>query len=171
MGTVGKSQRFKGLIGNPLLVECPQWIDVTVGLGRSPASKTRGLLGNPTGNSQQLETANGAVLKEPVSFTDLYHTYADSWRVQEKDSLFTDPATIQGGAPATLFYASDIDPQLAGPALAACKAAGITNQDLLNACTLDTVVLNDKTAIKVFVHAIPPIHLIKPVFHLTALDR
>ncbi|MGB0064111.1 MAG: VWD domain-containing protein [Terracidiphilus sp.] len=149
----------------------PQWINVTVGLGISPAHQARGLLGNPSGNAHELVTASGAVLKEPVLFTDLYHTYADSWRVQEKDSLFTDPVTAQAGAPATLFDASNIDPQLAGPALAACKAAGITNQALLDACTLDSVVLNDKIAIKVFVHAIEPIHPIKPVLHLMPLAQ
>jgi len=152
-------------------VLAPEWIDVTVGLGTAPENETRGLLGNPIGNARVLATANGAVLKEPVSFTDLYHAYADSWRLQPKDSLFTDPETIKGGAPATLFFASDIDPQLAGPARAACRAAGITNLDLLNACTLDSVVLKNKTAIKVFVHAIAPIHLIRPVLHFTPLTK
>jgi hypothetical protein len=149
----------------------PQWINVTVGLGRSPASESRGLLGNPRGNGRELKTSKGEVFNEPVSFNQLYRTYAESWRVKEKQSLFTDPEMTKFGAPSSLFYATDIDPQLAGPARAACQAAGITNRDLLEACTLDTVVLNDKAAIRVFIHALPPLHLIKPVQHIEPLRR
>jgi hypothetical protein len=148
----------------------PQWINVTVGLGRG-ASKTRGLLGNPEGNAQVLATSNGVVLKDPVSFNDLYNSYAASWRVQPKDSLFTGPTTIAGGVPTAAFFASNIDPQLAGPALAKCKAAGIVAQDLLESCVLDSVVLNDVKAIKVFVHLPVPIHVIKPVLHMEPLPK
>jgi hypothetical protein len=79
--------------------------------------------------------------------------------------MFTEPATIKAGIPAKLFYASEIDPQLAGPALEACRAAGITNRDLLESCTLDTVVLNNKIAVKAFVFARRPIRVMKPVMH------
>ena len=142
----------------------PQWINVNVGLGHT-LTEIRGLLGNPKGTEQVLATSAGVVLNEPVTFTDLYHTYADSWRVQRKDSMFTEPATIRAGIPAKPFYASEIDPQLAGPALEACRAAGITNRDLLESCVLDSVVMNDKLAIKAFILARRPIRVMKPVMH------
>lgn len=143
------------------------WIDVNVGLGHAPLTEMRGLLGNPKGNAEALETSDGVVLKEPVSFTDLYHTYADSWRVQPRDSLFSVETTIRPGIPDKPFFASNLDPKASAKARAACKAAGITVPDLLESCTLDTTVLNDKTAAKVFVHARPPRVVIKPVLRHT----
>jgi VWD domain-containing protein len=149
----------------------PQWIDVSVGLGHATATKTRGLLGSSNGNGQAIETARGVVLKEPVAFTDLYHTYADSWRVDPKDSLFTDPTSINVGIPAKTFFASDLDPKVAANARTACQAAGVTAKDLLESCTLDTAVLNNKAAAKVFVRAPIPLHVIKPVFTLKPLAK
>ncbi len=59
------------------------WIDVAVDLGHPPVAEVHGLLGNANGNTSEdgIATRNGTVLTEPVSFTDLYHSYADSWRV------------------------------------------------------------------------------------------
>jgi len=153
-------------------VQPPEWwINVTVGLGHAPQTEVRGLLGNPQGNAQELATSNGVVLNAPVSFTDLYHTYADSWRVQPNESLFTDPTTITPGIPTEPFFASDLDPKVAATALTACKAAGITVQALLDSCTLDTAVLNDKAAVKVFIHALPPRNVIKPVLRVAPLAK
>lgn len=147
------------------------WIDVAVGLGLSPHSGVRGLLGNPSGNGQELLTADRVVLKAPVLFRDLYHTYAESWRVPPKESLFTRQTSIKFGIPARPFYASDLTREQSARALAACKAAGVKNPALLEACTLDTVVLNDKTAVKAFVGAPAPRHVIKPILHRGKRDR
>jgi hypothetical protein len=138
------------------------WIETTVGLGKTPAAEARGLLGNPAGNAQQLTTAKGEALKEPVSFTDLYSTYGESWRVAAGESLFTTATTIKPGIPTKPLFASDLDPAAAARSLAACKAAGITNQELLDDCTLDTTVLNDVKAVKVFTVVREPIHVIRP---------
>ena len=143
------------------------WIDLSVGLGHAPLTEARGLLGNPQGNAQELATSNGVVLREPVAFTDLYHTYADSWRVQPRDSLFTEATTIKAGIPEKPFFARDLDRTAYANALATCKAAGVKVQDLLESCALDATVLNDSTAVKVFVHAPPPRHVIRPVLHVT----
>jgi len=143
------------------------WMDVTVGLGHAPRPQASGLLGNPNGNPQELATSTGTVLKEPVSFTDLYHSYADSWRVQRNDSVFTEATTIKPGIPDKPFYAQHLNPQEYARTRAICKAAGITKQDLLDACTLDTVVLNDETAVKAFVRVRAPRVVIKPVMRQT----
>jgi hypothetical protein len=147
------------------------WIDVAVGLGLAPHSGVRGLLGNPGGNGQELVTADRVVLKAPVLFRDLYHTYAESWRVSPKESLFTRETSIKFGIPAKPFYASDLTREQSARALAACRAAGVKNPVLLDACTLDTTVLNDKTAVKAFVGAPAPRHVIKPILHRGKQDR
>jgi hypothetical protein len=138
------------------------WIDVSVGLGFSPRPQIAGLLGNPLGNAQELVTANGVVLGAPIQFHDVYHTYAESWRVLPEQSLFTEETRIRFGIPTKPFYASDLTRQQAARALAACKAAGVKNPDLLDSCTLDTAVLNDETAVKVFVHLPTPRNVITP---------
>jgi hypothetical protein len=146
-------------------------INITVGLGHTPRPQVRGLLGNPNGKAQTLQTMDGVVLKEPVSFTDLYHTYTDGWRVQPKDSLFTESTAIKPGIPAEPFFAKDLDPTASAKALGACKAAGITAKALLDSCTLDTTVLSDERAVQVFVHAPAPRHVIKPVLHNAASPK
>jgi hypothetical protein len=136
-----------------------------VGLGFSPRPQVQGLLGNPLGNALQLITSNGVVLTTPVLFQDLYHTYAESWRVLPKESLFTEETRVGFSIPTKPFYAGNLSLKQAAHALAVCKAAGIKNRDLLDSCVLDTTVLNDKTAIKVFVHLTPPRHVIQPGAH------
>ncbi len=138
------------------------WIDVKVGLGVSPRPQVQGLLGNPLGNAQDLFTSNGVVLTAPVQFRDLYGPYAESWRVPPERSLFTEETRIKFGTPSKPFYASDLTQQQSARARAACNKAGIKNWALLDSCILDTTVLNDETAVKVFVHLPPPRHIITP---------
>jgi von Willebrand factor type D domain len=139
------------------------WIDVSVGLGAS-AAQVSGLLGNSSGGAALIATRDGTVLRD-VSFSDFYHQYADSWRVQTNETLLcTDPNVVRG-IPEKSFYASDLDPAAFQRARATCTAAGITNEALLDDCTLDTAVLGGETetAARVFVRARPPLHVIKPV--------
>jgi hypothetical protein len=147
------------------------WMDVHVGLGHELQPQPRGLLGNPNGNVNQLVTSTGTVLRQPVSFTDLYHSYADSWRVQPRESLFAEATTIKAGIPEKIFYAQQLNRQDYARARKICTAAGVRTEALLDACTLDNAVLKDETAAKVFVHAAPPRVVIKPVLRLTYPDR
>jgi len=64
------------------------WINVSVGLGHSSA-KVRGLLANADGDVNKIATRDGTVLTNPFSFEDLYHRYADSWRVASNESLLS----------------------------------------------------------------------------------
>ncbi len=143
------------------------YINARVGLGHTPQPQARGLLGKPGGSVNQLVTANGVALKEPVAFTDLYHSYGDSWRVQPNQSLFTEISTIRAGIPDKLFFARHLSPQEFTRARAICKAAHVTNAQFLDSCTLDTAVLNDEGAAQIFVKAAPPRHVVKPVLRLT----
>ena len=98
-----------------------------------------------------------------VAFNDLYHSYADSWRVDATHSLFREAPVIKAGIPTSLFFATHLSPQEFQRARAICTANHITNQTLLDSCTLDTAVLNDKAAANVFVTKHVPIRVIKPV--------
>ena len=139
------------------------FIDATIGLGKTPSPQARGLLGTPGASAQELVTADGAVLREPVSFSDLYTRYGESWRVPVAKTLFTEVTKATAGNPTKPLFAQDLTPAQAAHALAACKAAGIVNHDLLNDCTLDTTVLHDDAAVKVFTTVHEPIHVLRPV--------
>lgn len=134
------------------------WINVTVGLGRWPV-KVRGLIANANGNVNQIETRDGNVLTNPFSFEDLYHRYADSWRVASSESLLSvcGDKEVERSIPKRLFYASDLDPKLSERTRAVCTAAGVKAGPLLDACTLDVAVIGNDAATKVFVGAHAPI--------------
>ena len=78
--------------GNSVIVDLvkngsePLWMNVSVGLGHTPDTTVRGLLGNPADKADEISTAKGVVLKVPVDVKDLYGQYADSWRVDPAKS-------------------------------------------------------------------------------------
>jgi hypothetical protein len=141
----------------------PLWINVYVDLGRSPDKAVRGLLGNPSDKADEISTAHGVVLKVPVDVKDLYGTYADSWRVDPAKSLFVELPPAPVGAPAKPLTADDLSTADKARAEQVCKAAGVTNEALLDDCVLDTAVLKDDDAVKVFTKVAPPKLVIKPV--------
>jgi len=63
--------------GQPYVDRCGRWV------GQWP-SPVRGLIANPNGNLNQIEARDGFVLTNPFNFNDLYHRFADSWRVSAK---------------------------------------------------------------------------------------
>lgn len=134
------------------------WIDVAVGLGRWPSS-VHGLIANPKGNVNQIETRDGVVLTNPFSFDDLYHRFADSWRVSGDASMLSAcnaEKVIEVGIPKRPFYAKDLEPGIREKAQGVCTAAGVKPGPLHEACTLDVAVIGQDAAAKVFVDAIPP---------------
>lgn len=139
-----------------------KWIDVSVQLGFAGRPNVRGLMGSPKGNAHELATAEGKILKEPLAFNDLYHEYADSWRVKSGDSLFAEVSTIKPGIPEKPFFVEHLDPAVAARARATCTAAGVTEPQLLNSCILDNAVLGHEAAARVFVKMVPPKHVMKP---------
>jgi hypothetical protein len=102
------------------------WINVSVGLGRWPA-KVSGILANANANFNEIETRDGIVLANPFSFADLYHRYADSWRVPSNESLLSvcGERGIESGIPSATFYAHDLDPTVYERTRAVCTAAGV----------------------------------------------
>jgi hypothetical protein len=127
------------------------WINVAVGLGRSPQENVRGLLANAHGNVNDLAMRDGTVLTGPVSFDDLYHRYADSWRVLTNESLLSPcGGEVERGIPGKPFYADDLTAEARNSAGAICTAAGVKQGPLFDACMLDVAVLGNNAAARIF---------------------
>jgi len=140
------------------------WIDVSVGLGNC-SSNVKGLLANANENVNQIAARDGTVLTNPFNFEELYHRFADSWRVSPKESLL--PACgnrdIKSGIPRKPFYARDLDPKVFKRAQAVAKEAGVKKGPLLDAATLDVAVIGNDRAARVFVGSHAPIAVGKVV--------
>ncbi|CAM4503272.1 MAG: hypothetical protein LEGION0403_FIIPPAGN_01859 [Legionella sp.] len=132
------------------------WMNVTVSLSSS-MGKTRGLLGNLEGTIHELVTSQGMVLNWPVSFQDLYNIYGESWRVRPDQMLLETDSMVRAGIPEKPFFISDLRPKEAAQAIDVCKASGITDSALLEACALDAAVLGDsEISVKTYLHANAP---------------
>ncbi len=105
----------------------------------------RGLLGNADGDtSNDLTLPDGTVLSQPVSFEDLYGTYADAWRISDATSLF-DYAPGQGTAdftdtdfPIGVLPLETFPPELVAAAEDATR--GITDPVQREAAILDALI-------------------------------
>ncbi|MBE1461564.1 hypothetical protein [Kibdelosporangium phytohabitans] len=117
--------------------------DLVIGLGIWPAP-VRGLLGNPGGDPRLLESSDGKVFEVPMSFSDLYNRFGNSWRVAPADSLLQQCARVADGIPSGLFYAEDLPPSLRVQSENTCRQAGILRPIWLKACTLDVAVLGTR---------------------------
>jgi len=143
-GQSGDSVRAEVNPGNP------SWINVSVGLGRSPAT-VHGLLANAGNNVNAIQSRGGTVLTAPFAFNEFYHLYGDSWRVPANQSLLSAcGGKVASGDPQKLLYSSDLNPELYKTAHAVCVGAGVKAAPLLDACTVDVAVLRNKAAARVY---------------------
>ena len=140
------------------------WMNVNVGLGASHGTQVRGLLGNANGSADDDLVLDGKALALPVPFEQLYGAYADSLRVTPRDSLFGDEAAPAPGVPNRPFYAGDLNPDQAGAARRVCTGAGVPAGALLEACTLDVVVIGSPAAATAFAAEAPPATVMTAVF-------
>jgi hypothetical protein len=133
----------------------PLWIDVSVGLGQNATAS--GLLGGPRTLLNTIVARDNERLTKPFAFNDLYHHYADSWRVQPAESLFVNHGVAVSGIPTKAIYAADLPPAERAQARAMCVNRGV-QQALIDACTLDTVVLKAPEATaRTFTRPMPPV--------------
>jgi len=139
------------------------WINASVGLGRWP-TQVRGLLGSPDADVNQIAMREGTVLTTPFAFDDLYHGYADSWRVPARDSLLSvcGEKVVELGIPAKPFFAQDLNPRVYQRTRAVCAAAGVKAGPLLDACILDVAVIGEDAAAQVFVDMPAPVLEARP---------
>jgi hypothetical protein len=104
----------------------------------------RGLLGNFDGNAtNDLTTRDGTVLSTQPTFDQFYNSYADSWRINQAESLFdyrpgesTETFTSQN-CPIQKTTLASLPPELVAQAIALLDAAGITDSALREAAILD----------------------------------
>ena len=135
----------------------PDYIDVKVGLGQWPID-VQGLLVNVKGDPNLIATRDGKVLKNPFSFEELYHPYADSWRINPSDSMLNVCGEgVEAGAPDKPFFAKDLDPEVAKRTHAICAKAGVKEGPLLDACMIDVAVIGRATAAKIHAKTPAPI--------------
>jgi hypothetical protein len=127
------------------------YINLTVGLGHWPAT-VRGVLANAHGDVNAIEARTGAVLITPFAFNQLYHEFADSWRVPEEESLLAPCGErVARGIPQKPFYADDLPPHLREQAQRACSAASIREKALIEACIIDVAFTGREEAAKAYV--------------------
>lgn len=128
------------------------YLNVTVGLGRWP-QQAKGILANARGSTNEIQARTGRVLMAPFAFADLYHEFADSWRLEAAQSLLApcSEREVERGIPEKPFYATDLKPDVYQRAHAVCAAKDIQSKALLEACVLDVAVIGNDTAAKVFV--------------------
>jgi len=139
----------------------PGYINVSVDLGAPPQAKVFGLLGNANGpmGEDDLATRSKVVLKQPVTFEDLYHPYANSWRLTPPESMLSNlcgDKRIERGVPDRPFYATDLNPLDYERGRLVCTDAGVRDETLLDACILDVTVLGNRDAARLFARTRPP---------------
>ena len=127
------------------------------------SGRMRGLLGTNNGNvADDIMTRGGTVLSQPVSFEDLYGTYAESWRITQDESLFdyagdtTTEYFTDRSFPDRPIDLSNLDRSAREAAEAACVAAGVTDPTLLEGCIADIVLTGDENFARAAAPATPP---------------
>ena len=128
---------------------------VSIGLGAANEGTTSGLLGNADGDqSNDLELPDGTVLQQPLSYADLYQTFADAWRVTDATSLL-DYAPGQNTAyftnldfPPAQVTVANLPQNVVDQAMAVVVQAGITDPQLQQDAILDYVLTGgDKSVV------------------------
>ena len=119
-------------------------IDYYAGAARSGAIV--GLFGNANGDrTDDIALRDGTVFAHPVSYGDLQGAYADSWRVQDANSIFEqDDYSCPADYDFPSIYSSpnDLDEQTRLRAERICRAAGVAEANLA-ACILDVGTTGD----------------------------
>jgi hypothetical protein len=143
----GNSYLVRDLSGNSMqATQQPLYMDVNVGLGTWP-TKVQGLLANPNDDPNLLGMSDGTVLPVPLSFTDLYDKYGESWRVTPSDSLLNvcGPEKEHSN-PKEAFTVRNLDDRTREKAAGICRQVGVTVPVLVDNCTLDVAVLGPDAA-------------------------
>lgn len=103
-----------------------------------------GLLGNYDGKSAgDLVSRDGKTIPDQPGFDDLYKVFGDSWRLSQSESLFEygpgqSTATFTDRTfPDKPVTVADLPQPARDQATAMCKAAGVTDQRLLDDCVVD----------------------------------
>jgi hypothetical protein len=144
---VGGTYVFSDQNGNNVrVVPHPGYLDATVGAGTWP-TRVHGLLGNPDNSPRLLEARDGTVFQVPLSFEDMYNRFGHSWRVDAADSVLSDCGRAKEvGNPRKPFFVDNLSPDVRERAQSICRQAGVENDTLVDACTLDVAVIGPRAA-------------------------
>lgn len=120
----------------------PYGLKLDVAVADTRKGRLNGLLGDFDGTAaNDLDAGGGRTLPLPAPTADVHGTYADHWRVKQEKSLF-DYAPGQSTATFTdrNFPRASADSKTVSgraQAEATCRAAGVTDPQLLESCILD----------------------------------
>ena len=117
---------------------------LAIKIGLPPGTRSVGLLGNfDEDTTNDLRSATGTVLPQPIAFETLYKVFGAGWRVTEETSLFD----YAEGQSVDTFYdptfpqerveAREIRGEARRKAESACRKAGVTGAINLDDCILD----------------------------------
>ncbi|MEU1755598.1 hypothetical protein ABZ436_23460 [Micromonospora matsumotoense] len=129
------------------------YLDLGVGVGPG-APTVRGLLGNPDDDYHYLQIKDGIALPVPLSHTDLYERFGNSWRVSPSATLLQPCTPVAVGNPTAPFYASNLSTNTRLWAQEICRARQVTTL-WLDTCALDVGVLG-ATAAPIYLGLQPP---------------
>jgi PKD repeat protein len=126
------------------------FLELSLSLRPERQRRIIGLLGNYDGNrDNDLSTRDGTVLITKPSFEELYQVYGNSWRIKQEESLFD--YFGEASELKTLYYTDLNFPRTVATVPAdkraeaerICRAAGVTDPILLEACILDVALTGD----------------------------
>ncbi|MBS0639055.1 MAG: choice-of-anchor D domain-containing protein, partial [Proteobacteria bacterium] len=128
-------------------------INVADGIPLSLPQAYAGLQGEAAGQANDFQLADGTVLEQPLSTTDLYGRFADAWRVTQSSSLFDyeageSTATFTDkGFPLNLVSVNDLPTDAVAKAEALVAAAGVTDPNIARGAVLDYLATGDHSFI------------------------
>jgi hypothetical protein len=119
-----------------------------------PPGSVKGLLGSDSGNqSKEFTLPNGTVLAQPLSYSDLYTTWSNAWRVAQGSSLMDYGTGQTTGTFTDLNFPNDsasittLPSNVAAAAEALVAAAGITNPAIAQGAVEDYLATGDPSFI------------------------
>jgi len=136
-------------------------LDVTVQLGATNDSTVRGLLvGNPADASHPLVGRDKKPIKGAVSKVALQN-YVESWRVEPKESLFSDEDRPKPSGPVDALTTDRLDKATEERARKICVDRGVKEETALDDCILDVSVTGKPETADAFLFATKPKEVIK----------
>ena len=119
------------------------FINVTDGIpGNAGPEAYAGLQGENAGTQNDFQLADGTVLAQPLTTSELYGIYAHFWEVTQATSLFDGPV-IASAPPADPVTLADVPQDCVTAAKTLAAAAGITDPGIADAAALDFAMTGD----------------------------
>ncbi|HMV80921.1 MAG TPA: VWD domain-containing protein [Leptospiraceae bacterium] len=117
-----------------------------------------GLLGNCNGNPKDDLIPRDETSAITINFNNLYRVFGESWRLRTNESWFEyDAGQSLGSFDGLPDKITPLDPAAVATAETACKAKGITNTVLFDACVLDVALTGDPSFADAIAEVTPPV--------------